>query len=100
MKGLREMLEISCRNGSYSNPLMGPKMTTRSCQTETEFGAVEASESIASNEVTAVETEPLAKASSNGFKSENPRTFSEGEEDGVVGRATSSMNGSMSPHAR
>lgn len=33
-KGLREMLEISHRNGSYSNPLVGPRLVSTSCQTE------------------------------------------------------------------
>jgi len=33
-KGLREMLEISCRNGSYSDPLCGPRLTSKECQTD------------------------------------------------------------------
>jgi len=33
-KGLREMLEISHRNGSYSNPLVGPRLVSTACQTE------------------------------------------------------------------
>lgn len=33
-KGLREMLEISHRNGSYSDPLVGPRLATKECQTE------------------------------------------------------------------
>jgi len=33
-KGLREMLEISHRNGSYSNPLLGPRLVSTSCQTD------------------------------------------------------------------
>jgi len=33
-KGLREMLEISHRNGSYSNPLVGPRLVSAACQTE------------------------------------------------------------------
>jgi hypothetical protein len=28
------MLEISYRNGSYTDPLVGPKMVTRACQTD------------------------------------------------------------------
>ena len=34
LQGLREMLEISHRNGSYSNPLVGPRLVSTSCQTE------------------------------------------------------------------
>lgn len=33
-KGLREMLEISHRNGSYSDPLVGPRLATKECQTD------------------------------------------------------------------
>ena len=33
-QGLREMLEISHRNGSYSNPLLGPRLVSTSCQTD------------------------------------------------------------------
>lgn len=33
-KGLREMLEISSRNGSRTDPLIGPKVASRGCQTE------------------------------------------------------------------
>ena len=36
LQGLREMLEISHRNGSYSNPLLGPRLVSASCQTEAE----------------------------------------------------------------
>lgn len=35
-KGLREMLEISHRNGSYSNPCVGPRLVSTGCQTEVE----------------------------------------------------------------
>ena len=28
------MLEISCRNGSHTDPLVGPKVISRSCQTD------------------------------------------------------------------
>ena len=28
------MLEISCRNGSHSDPLVGPKVISRGCQTD------------------------------------------------------------------
>jgi len=33
-KGLRDMLEISRKSGSLSNPLVGPKRVSRGCQTE------------------------------------------------------------------
>merc|ERR1712012_532654 len=33
-KGLREMLEISHRSGSYTNPLLGPRLVSASCQTD------------------------------------------------------------------
>jgi len=33
-KGLREMLEISAKNGSKTDPLIGPKVVSRSCQTD------------------------------------------------------------------
>lgn len=33
-KGLRDMLEISRKSGSLSNPLVGPKKVSRSCQTD------------------------------------------------------------------
>lgn len=35
-KGLRELLEISHRNGSYAEPLVGPRMVSKQCQTETD----------------------------------------------------------------
>lgn len=35
-RGLREMLEISHHNGSYSNPLAGPRLVSTGCQTDTE----------------------------------------------------------------
>lgn len=31
------MLEISCRNGSYNDPLVGPRLTSRECQTDDSF---------------------------------------------------------------
>ena len=34
MQGLRDMLEISRKSGSLSNPLVGPKKVSRSCQTD------------------------------------------------------------------
>ena len=34
LQGLREMLEISNKNGSYSNPCVGPRLVSTGCQTE------------------------------------------------------------------
>ena len=34
MQGLRDMLEISRKSGSLSNPLVGPKKVSRGCQTD------------------------------------------------------------------
>ena len=36
LQGLREMLEISNKNGSYSNPCVGPRLVSTGCQTEVE----------------------------------------------------------------
>ncbi len=36
MQGLREMLEISRRSGTSADPIVGPKMVSRECQTEKE----------------------------------------------------------------
>ena len=34
LQGLREMLEISRRNGSHSDPLARPRQSTKECQTD------------------------------------------------------------------
>ena len=34
LQGLRDMLEISRKSGSLSNPLVGPKKVSRGCQTD------------------------------------------------------------------
>jgi hypothetical protein len=95
------MLEISCRNGSYSNPLVGPKMMTRSCQTETELDSAEPPDStIQSKNINIIEGEPESKTKTNGLRCIKTRTYSEGDDESLCGRATSSMNGSLSPHAR
>lgn len=96
------MLEISCRNGSYSNPLVGPKMMTRSCQTETELDSSEPPDSTIQSKDINVEDggQQLSKTKSNGLRCIKPRTYSEGDDESLCGRATSSMNGSLSPHAR
>lgn len=97
-KGLREMLEISFRNGSYTDPLVGPKMVTRSCQTE-QPPATTKNSNISTTLSPSATTTSIDKSSgigknSYGFSSSG-RPLNDSDHEN--GRATSSLNGTASP---
>ena len=92
------MLEISCRNGSYTDPLVGPKMVTRRCQTEQPPATMKNS-NISTTLSPSATTTSLEKSSgvgknSYGFSSSG-RPLNDPEHEN--GRATSSLNGTASP---
>ena len=97
------MLEISFRNGSHSDPLVGPKMVTKSCQTEpppptanTTATTSNISATLSPAPSTANEKSPSPASSgksSFGFSSGN-RPLDENHENN--GRA--SLNGTSSPN--
>ena len=94
------MLEISFRNGSHSDPLVGPKMVTRSCQTEPPTtktaSTANISDSLSPAPSAANEKSPspaMSGKSSFGFSSGN-RPLEENHENN--GRA--SLNGTSSPN--
>lgn len=95
------MLEISFRNGSHSDPLVGPKMVTRSCQTEppttkSTKTTANISDSLSPAPSAANEKSPspaTSGKSSFGFSSGN-RPLEENHENN--GRA--SLNGTSSPN--
>ena len=93
LQGLREMLEISHRNGSYSDPLIGPKMVTRGCQTEPS----NASSSTATTSSTLSSSTPINNDKSS-TSSKTSVGFSSGgrpldDSNGGGGRPLSSLNG-------
>jgi len=84
------MLEISYRNGSYSDPLVGPKMVTRGCQTELPSSAAAASSMLSSSATaasSASEKSPAGKTSIG---------FSSGSKPLDDVRPASSLNGTSS----
>ena len=89
LQGLREMLEISFRNGSYTDPLVGPKMVTRAIQTEpptSTASALSSSLSPSSSSTTVDQT-------SGGVKIYGYSQTNRTEENHENGRPTSSLNG-------
>ena len=87
------MLEISHRNGSYSDPLIGPKMVTRGCQTEPS----NASSSTATTSSTLSSSTPINNDKSS-TSSKTSVGFSSGgrpldDSNGGGGRPLSSLNG-------
>jgi len=92
------MLEISFRNGSYTDPLVGPKMVTRSCQTE-QPPATTKNSNISTTLSPSATTTSIDKSSgigknSYGFSSSG-RPLNDSDHEN--GRATSSLNGTASP---
>lgn len=86
------MLEISFRNGSYSDPLVGPKMVTRGCQTELPRPSATTSSTLSAS-VSAVASNSNEKSPSG----KTPLGYSSGSKpapDEV--RPTSSLNGTSS----
>ena len=86
------MLEISFRNGSYSDPLVGPKMVTRGCQTELPRPSATTSSTLSAS-VSAVASNSNEKSPSG----KTPLGYSSGSKpapDDV--RPTSSLNGTSS----
>lgn len=86
------MLEISFRNGSYSDPLVGPKMVTRGCQTELPHPSATTSSTLSAS-VSAVASNSNEKSPSG----KTPLGYSSGSKpapDEV--RPTSSLNGTSS----
>ena len=86
------MLEISFRNGSYSDPLVGPKMVTRGCQTELPRPSATTSSTLSAS-VSAVASNSNEKSPSG----KTPQGYSSGSKpapDEV--RPTSSLNGTSS----
>ena len=82
------MLEISFRNGSYSDPLVGPKMVTRAIQTEPPTSTASAMSSSLSPSPSSTNVDKTSGAKIYGYSPTN-RT----EENCENGRATSSLNG-------
>lgn len=71
-RGLREMLEISYRNGSYADPLVGPRLVSTSCQTE----EVSTASVPASHAPSSSQWECASGGGSNGSSASNPKSTS------------------------
>jgi hypothetical protein len=82
------MLEISFRNGSYSDPLVGPKMVTRAIQTEPPTATASANSSSLSPSASSTAVDKTSGVKIYGY-SQTSRT----EENHENGRPLSSLNG-------
>ena len=85
------MLEISCRNGSRADPLIGPKVISRSCQTE------ELAYSVPSAPYKQTLTDEISNTANGSFSNSHHENNPNGLLNGAIPKGSGILSGQLQP---
>ena len=85
------MLEISCRNGSRADPLIGPKVISRSCQTE------ELAYSVPSAPYKQTLTDEISNTANGSFSNSHHENNPNGLLNGAIPKGSGILSGQQQP---